>query len=524
MKIFKKSASRNSKITGNDFTRAVSKDVNAAVAKIKADFGGSSDLLIDNIEFASDMPLTCKIIYISSMIDSAKHTSLISDLIKLGYNCSTSKTEVPRSSLLQYFSGLSSSVEKHNYEALYFQLLSGNTILLPDGSDEFFSVPTGSDVGRSIEEPTSQTIIRGPKEGFSEKVNSNILLIRKRIKNPSLRLDTLHIGSITKTAVHLMYINKIAKAEIVSEVKSRLNKIEIDGILESGYIEEMIKDDRYSIFPTMLSSEKPDSVAAALLEGKVAILVDGSPFVLTVPAIMFDFLQVSEDYYHHFIVASLIRLVRYTAFFLTLVVPSVYVALSTFHQEVIPTQLLISLAAQREGVPFPALAEAFIMESTFEILREAGIRMPRAIGPAISIVGALVIGQAAVEAGIISAAMVIVVAITAISSFAIPNYEMSNAVRVLRFVLMFFAGALGLYGVFMCMIILVLHLCKIKSLTVPYLYPVAPAIKSGNKDSIFRFPLWDMNSRPDGISNTNSPKAINKETVNPKEKNKPELR
>jgi spore germination protein KA len=278
-----------------------------------------------------------------------------------------------------------------------------------------------------------------------------------------------------------VYIQNIAKDEIVQEIRTRLGKIEIDGILESGYIEELIKDDRYSIFPTFLSSEKPDSVAAALLEGKVAILVDGTPYVLTAPALMIEFLQSSEDYYHHYIVSSMMRFLRVMAFLLTLIVPATYIAVTTFHQEIIPTPLLVSIAAQREGVPFPALLEALMMEITFEILREAGIRMPRAIGPAISIVGALVLGQAAVEAGIISAAMVIVVSITAISSFAIPNYEMSNAIRLIRFILMLLAGVLGLYGVLMGLIVLVLHLCKIKSITVPYLTPIAPKNRAATR-------------------------------------------
>lgn len=278
------------------------------------------------------------------------------------------------------------------------------------------------------------------------------------------------------------------------------------------------------MFPTFLNSEKPDSVAAAILEGKVAILVDGTPYVLTAPALMFEFLQVSEDYYHHFIVSSVLRFSRYVALFLTLLVPSIYISITTFHQEMLPTILLINIAAQREGVPFPALMEALLMEFTFEVLREGGIRMPRATGAAISIVGALVLGEAAVEAGIISAVMVIVVSITAIASFAIPNYEMSNAIRTVRFALMLLAGVLGLYGVFMGMIVLVFHLCKIKSITVPYLTPIAPGVKGGYKDTFFRFPLWKLKYRPVGISGTDVPRTAEDTQTAPIQKEKPELR
>lgn len=394
-----------------------------------------------------------------------------------------------------------------DYETLCLDLLSGSTVFLIDGCERYLAVDASSNEGRSVDEASSQTVIKGPKDGFTEKINSNILLIRKRIKSKDLKVEYLNVGSITKTTVGLMYLHKIARDDIVQELRTRLNKIEIDGVLESGYIEELIKDDRYSIFPTFLSSEKPDSVTAALLEGKVAILVDGTPYVLTAPALMIEFLQSSEDYYHHYIISSMMRLLRMLAFFLTLLVPAVYIAVTLFHQEIIPTPLLISLAAQREGVPFPVLLEALIMEITFEILREAGIRMPRAIGSAVSIVGALVLGQAAVEAGVISAFMVIVVSITAISSFAIPNYEMSNAIRLVRFFLMLMAGMFGLYGILIGLIVLVLHLCKIKSVTVPYLTPVAPKVKGTITDTLFRFPLWKMKYRPIGISGTDEARS-----------------
>lgn len=286
----------------------------------------------------------------------------------------------------------------------------------------------------------------------------------------------------------------------------------------------MIKDDRHSIFPTFFSSEKPDTVAANMLEGRVAILVDGTAYVLTAPAIFVEFLQSSEDYYYPYMVATFIRLIRYIAFLLTLVVPAGFIALSTFHQEMIPTPLLISIASQREGVPFPVFVEALLMEVTFEILREAGVRMPRVIGPAISIVGALVLGQAAVEAGIISSVLVIIVSITAISSFVIPNYTMSNAIRVIRFILMVLAAGFGLYGVFMGFIVLILHLCKLKSIGVPYMIPIAPSTKNGIKGTFVRLPIWKNKYRPIGISNDRSPRVEDNNPVTSEQKEKPEFR
>ena len=270
--------------------------------------------------------------------------------------------------------------------------------------------------------------------------------------------------------------------------------------MESANIEEFIQDSQLTVFPTVFNTERPDTVAAGLLEGRIAILVDGTPFVLMVPALFTEFFQSSEDYYQRTVMASLIRLLRFVAFGVSVLVPALYISLITFHHEIIPPALLISLAAQREGVPFPAFVEAIIMEITFEILREAGLRMPRAIGSAMSIVGAFVIGTAAVEAGFISAAMVIVVSITAISSFVSPSYDIAIAGRILRFIFMALAASFGLYGILIGFIALVLHVCSLSSFGVPYMTPLAPLNLTGLKDSIVRFPIWILLTRPPYIS------------------------
>jgi len=421
-------------------------------------------------------------------------------------------------------SGFRNLHEGTDLKSLTDELTCGKTVFLVDGYNKFFSIDTYYVEGRSITEPTSQNVIRGPKECFVENISVNISLLRKRIKNKSLRVEDLSVGYVTKTKIVIMYIDKIAKQEIVNEVRRRLKSINIDSIFDSSYIEELIKDDRYSIFPEFLISEKPDSVSAALLEGRVAILVDGTAYVLTAPGLFMDFLISSEDYYYPYAVSSVIRIIRYIAFLLTLIVPSGYIALTTFHQEMIPTQLLISIAAQREGVPFPAFVEVFIMEITFEILREAGVRMPRVIGPTISIVGALVIGQAAVEAGIVSATIVIIVSLTALSSFALPNYTMSNCIRVIRFVLMILAATFGFYGVFMGLLVLVLHLCKLKSVGVPYMTPIAPTSKNGIRDAIIRAPIWDIKDRPPAISDDKTPRVDDTNPVTEEDREKPEFR
>ncbi|EPR07638.1 spore germination protein [Ruminiclostridium papyrosolvens] len=527
MKAFGNLFKKKTHISNISESENLSRNINKNIEKIKNELGNSSDLSINLCKDNINENLCYVSIYIENIVDKDTINSLSSEIT----NVLKAKDKLKDCTPEGYFNlfknalfGFRKSEEGTDFNVLISNLLSGKTLFFIDGYNKFFSIDTFSVEGRAVSEPTSQNVIRGPKECFVENINVNVSLLRNRIKNKSLRVEELSKGNITKTKIVIMYFDKIAKKAIVDELRRRLNSINIDGIFDSSYIEELIKDDRYSIFPQFLSSEKPDSVAAAILEGRVAILVNGTAYVLTAPALFTDFLQSSEDYYYPYLVASAIRIIRYIAFFLTLIVPAGYIALATFHQEMIPTQLLISIAAQREGVPFPAFVEALFMEGTFEILREAGVRMPKVIGPAISIVGALVLGQAAVDAGIISAVIVIIVSITAISSFAIPNYTMSNCIRLMRLALMILSAIFGLYGVFMGLIVLILHLCKLKSVGVPYMAPIATATKNGFKDTILRYPIWDNKYRPIGISNDKSPRVEENNPVTTEQKEEPEFR
>jgi spore germination protein KA len=381
-------------------------------------------------------------------------------------------------------------------DTLFTHLLSGDAILLIDGYAEGLRIGVHGREERTVGEPASQPSIRGPMDAFTENINTNISLIRRRIKDPQLWLEVHQIGTITKTSVAIMYQKNVVSEQTVQEVRKRLGDIQIDGILESGYIEEFIQDKTATPFPTVYNSERPDTITAGILEGRVAIIIDGTPFVLLVPALFVHFLQTPEDYYQRSDISTLIRMIRYLSFLIVLLSPSLYIAITTFHQEMLPTNLLLNLAAQREGVPFPAFIEALMMEVVYEILREAGVRMPRTVGQAVSIVGTLVIGQSAVEAGIISAAMVIIVSITAISSYVIPANTMSISVRMIRFVLMGLAASFGLFGILIGIIILVLHLNTLRSFGVPYLSPLAPFNLDGQKDSLFRTPWPWMKKRP----------------------------
>ncbi len=306
----------------------------------------------------------------------------------------------------------------------------------------------------------------------------------------------MSIGELSQTDVAIAYIEGLATEALLDEVRTRLSRIQIDGILESAYIEEFIEDAPYSPFPQIQNTERPDIVIANLLEGKVAILVDNTPFALIVPMTFWNGLQAVEDYYERFIYTSFIRFIRYILFNITMYLPSIYVALITYHPKLIPTTLLISIAAARDSVPFPTIIEALLMELVFEGLREAGIRLPKAVGSAVSIVGALVVGQAAVQAGIVSSPMVIIVATTGIASFSIPRYNLGTALRLVRFPMLILAGMFGLYGIVIGFIVLTIHLVNLRSFGVPYFNPVAPQIPEDLKDVLLRSPRWSNRYGP----------------------------
>ncbi|PWK10242.1 spore germination protein [Tumebacillus permanentifrigoris] len=376
------------------------------------------------------------------------------------------------------------------------ELLEGSVLIFQQNAEEAFAIRIGNTEHRAIEEPQTESVIRGPRDGFTESIDVNLALVRRRLKTPSLRVEEFNIGEVSRTKVQLLSIEGITSSKLVNEMRQRLETIRIDGIMESNYIEEFIEDSPFGLFPTIQNTERPDVISAALLEGRVALLVDSTPFALVAPLTFWGALQSSEDYYSHFTVATALRWIRFVFLFIALLFPSIYVAITTYHQEMLPTNLLLSVASAREGSPFPALVEALMMEVTFEALREAGVRLPRPVGQAVSIVGALVIGQAAVEAGIISAPMVIVVSITGIASFTIPRYNFGIAMRLLRFPIILLAGTLGLFGIVIAIMILMIHLSSLRSLGVPYLYPVSPFSWQGLKDAVVRVPHWAKNRRP----------------------------
>ncbi|SDL94628.1 spore germination protein [Sediminibacillus halophilus] len=377
---------------------------------------------------------------------------------------------------------------KHVIQAL----TRGNFAVFVSNSKEAIIIDILDIKERAIEEPAAEATIKGPREGFTESFQTNISLIRKRIFSHRLKVEKKKAGTISQTEIVLMYLDGVASEEIINEIKKRLSRIELDAVQSSNQIQSFIKDHSYAIVPLVGSSERPDKIAANIMEGKIAILVDGSPFVLYGPISMFSLLQAPDDYYDSMYIATLLRMIRFAALFVTLLLPSLYIALTTFHQEMIPTALALSIAAGRETVPFPALIETLFMEIIFEFLREAGLRLPKAIGNTISIVGALVIGDAAVRAGFVSPLVIIIVSITAISSFIIPNYSLGVSFRILRFVFIFLSASFGFFGIVWGLLGLYLYLSSLRSFGYPYLAPHAPLFPKGLNDTIFRFPLFQQ--------------------------------
>ncbi|MDQ8737220.1 spore germination protein [Paenibacillus sp. LHD-38] len=396
-----------------------------------------------------------------------------------------------------------SIINRESLQEVIGHVLSGGTVLLVDGAKQALLISEKLWEKRQIEEPATEVVIYGPREGFTEDIHTNISLVRRRLKTAQLKMESIKLGELSQTEIIITYLDGIVDHSILKEVRSRLDRIAIDAIEDSGYIIELIGDNPYSVFPQVLQTERPDRLVGNILEGRIGIMVDNTPFALIVPITFFQLMNSTEDYYEHFILASTIRCLRYFFIFVALLFPSIYIAVVSFHQELLPTNLLFSVASAREYVPFPVFIAALLMEISFEALREAGLRLPRAIGGTISIVGALVIGQAAVQAGIVGAPLVIVVSITGIASFMFPSYSLTGAIRLLRFPMMFLAAFLGLYGILLGVFLILSHLVRLQSFGVPYLSPLAPFRFSDLKDVFVRVPWWAMKKRPSDTGKSN---------------------
>lgn len=383
-----------------------------------------------------------------------------------------------------------------NYDDIFYYLSSGFTCVIVDGYNKVIMVETKASLDRGVEEAKSESVIRGPKDGFTENYMINIGLIRKRIKDNNLLFDELKIGRRTKTKVSITYLKDVVSNDKISNIKKCLSSLDIDGLLDSGPLRDELSKHNKSIFPSIISTERPDLCSQSILNGKVVIIVENSPFALIIPGLLVDVFHVSEDNYQTPINVTVTRILKFIGFITTILTPAIYIALTTCNFQVIPANLLISIAIQKQGVPFPTPVEVTILLITFEILRESDIRMPNVMGSAVSIVGALVLGDAAVAAGIVSPIVVIVVAATSVSGLLFSDIDVVNAIRIWRFIFILAGSFLGLIGVVIMLIVFIAKLASIENLGTPYLATFSPFNLEAQKDGILKFSKTSLKKRP----------------------------
>ncbi len=432
------------------------------------------------------------IIFFDGMVDAEKQNSgLIRPLLSLEVNnISGSVVEYLEKQVL--FNNEVSVT--HDIYKLVSAIYLGDTVILLDSTYEALIVNTKGWRARGISEPQDERVLQGPREGFDEALMLNTAMLRRKLSTPDLCFEALTVGKKTQTNIFICYLSSVVDMSLVAKIKNKISCINIDGVLDSNYISELINNNKFSLFKTVGSTERPDIVAARLLEGRIAVMVDGTPIVLTLPYLFVENFQSDDDYYLNFIYSTLGRIIRYICYHLSVFLPAIYLSLTLFHANLLPADFYSSVSIARQGVPFSSVVECLILIFIFEILKETGIRMQQSVGHALSIVGGLVVGQAAVEANLISAPLLIVVALSGISGLTVPRLK--AAVIYSKIFLAALAAFFGIFGVFVGATILRFHLYSLESFSVDYLCTVSEFSKSSLKDTVIRAPWWKMFTRP----------------------------
>lgn len=452
-------------------------------------FENSSDIVFRKIPIQRNSLLL--IIYVDGLVDiKTLNEVVLQPLLSQGIGRDGRKPTRIRDVLSEHRVVYTDIESATMVSEIVYGVLKGSVAIMTDGLHEALMVNAQGFEKRGIDSPDNETSLRGPRDCFTETLRTNTSLVRRRIRNPNLKMESLVVGDHTQTDVVIAYLDGVVVHSVLAEVRRRLNDIPLKAVIDSGYIEEYIQDSPLSPWPQIQNTERPDVVTASLLEGKVAIFTDGTPFVLLVPFTFWAGLQTPDDYYERFEYSVFRRGIRYVMSLVTLTLPGAYVALTTYNPAMLPAPLMTSVATARETAPFPSVIETTLMELIFEGLQEAGIRLPSQMGPVISIVGALVIGEAAVRANIVSAPIVIVVALTGIASYGLPRYSFGLPFRMLRFGMLFMAGLFGLYGLAIGMGVVLVHLVCLESFGVPYFTPVSPLVFYHLRDVVFRTRRW----------------------------------
>lgn len=476
---------RISRTAASSQSRKLSDQLSENIEVLQSLFTMTPDLTIRN--FRTDVVGQASLVYLDGLVDK----NAINNHVILPLITPSKKKNTCISELLP----VGDIAVVYDFHSIEEKILQGSTLLFIDGRQEAYVLKTQGWPQRAIEDPQLEASLKGGHQGFVETSMSNIALIRRYISNRELKIKEFWVGEKGVCKLSVMFLSDVVDPRVLQELEDRIQMIKVDTFLNTGELEEWIEDNPYSLFPQFLSTERPDMAASHLLQGRIAIVMDRSPSVLIGPSTFVSFFHSIDDYSTRWLVATFIRLLRLLAFLIATFLPAIYIALISYNYELIPLDLILTVGESREKVPFPPLIEAIIMELTLEMLREAGIRLPSPIGQTVGIVGGIVIGQAVVQAGIVSNIMVIVVAFTAISSFIFPNYDMAAAVRLLRFMMMGLAAMFGIVGIVIGLMTLLGHLISLESLGFPYGSPFAPARFRDWKDSFVRLPLWRFKDR-----------------------------
>lgn len=475
----------------------ISADLKQNEERVREMIEGCDDILFRPMKLGKNKGISCFLIYIEVAASNMMlEDSVIGKMLNHMWEMDESGIQkaIEENSL-----GVSDTKELASMEEAMAAMLAGNVVLFVDYFDKAIKIGSKGYPGTGVMKADSEKVLRGSKEAFSESVKVNTALIRKRVRDTALKVKETPIGEYSNTMCAMVYVDGLVYPPILENLEKRMESFEIDGVLDGGVIEHLTADLKYSPFPQYQTTERPDRAAMAVLEGRVVLVCDNSPEALILPATCNSLFQTSDDYYRHFAIVTFLRIIRYMGAFLAVSLPGLYLAAVNFHTQLLPTNLIFSLAKAREGVPFPALVEVLLLELSFELLREAGLRMPGPIGNTIGIVGGLIIGQAAVSANIVSPVVVVVVALTALGSFAVPNEELSEALRLLKYLILVLCAGFGILGILFGWLLVLIHLAGLKSFGVSYLMPFAgkDANPEGEaRDSILRAPLSRMWRRP----------------------------
>jgi len=472
----------------------VSTNLKDNIAAAEFTFKDSLDFIVRKVSFGPSGQVKMAMVFLETLTDKQTLSDFILEPLHTLCFREYDVTKIP-SKIIDILPSAIKLEEDSDWEELEKKIVTGHAILFIDGYDQALIMEVRKWNERAISEPQSESVVVGPREGFVESLITNVSLMRRRLRTPNLVMEAIPVGTTSNTNVVICYLKGVTDEKLVDKVRRRVDNINVEAMYEINLINELLSDVRFTPFRMFSTTERPDKLASALVEGRVGLIAENSPMAMIIPTVFWQFFQSSEDYYEHFPMAALNRLLRMMAFFLVVGLTAFYVAIVTFHHEMVPTQLILAMAAIREPVPFPTVVEALFLEVILEGLREAGLRLPKPAGQAVSIVGALVMGQAAVEAGLVSPQLVIIVALAGIASFLIPDYSFVIALRILKFGFILLAGTFGIFGLIIGYMALGIHLTTLQSFGVPYMSPVTPFKYKDMKDVFFRAPWWAMGKK-----------------------------